>query len=68
MLCMGSYGLVMLNSLLLYYNEASVQNNVALLTCVPEDPFRISHGTRTIFTEGFLGFPHSVKANVGKAL
>lgn len=53
---------------LLYYYEASVQNNMALLTCISEDPFRISHGTRTIFTEVFLGFPHSVKANVGKAL
>ena len=65
---MGSYGLFILNILLLYYYETSVQNNVALLTCVPEEVFRISRGTRTMFTEVFLGFPQSVKANVGIAL
>jgi hypothetical protein len=36
--------------------------------CSEEDPFRIPHGTRTVFTEVFLGFPQCVKGNVGIAV
>jgi hypothetical protein len=59
---------VYFNAALVYYYESNVQNSMALRTCDQEEPFRILHGTQTIFTNVFRGFTQSFKANFGISL